>query len=90
MHAEGFFVKYNNGNKLFEASNCIKLYDNNNVSAFEVLVNPSAACGNAMVNIHGRINFLHKPDQSAGTNGIQLGNHDISNRYGMHNLSIRC
>ena len=90
MTASGFFVKYNNGNKLFEASNCIKLYDNNNVSAIEVLINPSAAYGNAMINVRGGINFLHKPGQSTGTNGIQLGNHDISNQYGMHNLSIRC
>ena len=43
-----------------------------------------------MINVRGGINFLHNPGQSTGTNGIQLGNHDVSNQYGMHNLFIRC
>lgn len=89
MSADGFYVFKNDGNKLFEATNKVALYNGKGVSCVEIVNDPSANYGNARIDIRGGINFVHNPGQSTGTNQILLGNHDVSNQYGMHNMSIR-
>lgn len=90
MNASGFFVKKNDGNLLFEATNKIALYDGKGVSCLTIINDPSASYGNARIDLRGGINFIHNPGVSVGTNQILLGNHDVSNQYGYHNLSIKC
>ena len=89
MSADGFYVFKNDGNKLFEATNKVALYNGKGVSCVEIVNDPSANYGNARIDVRGGINFVHNPGQSTGTNQILLGNHDVSNQYGMHNMSIR-
>ena len=90
MHADGFFVKQNDGTKLFEASDAIRLYGYSGLQAFEVMTKENLNYGNAMVNLCGGINFTQKPSQDVGINMIALGNDDRHDKYGFHNLSIRC
>ena len=89
MSASGFYVMKNDGNKLFEATNKVALYNGKGVSCVEIVNDPSANYGNARIDVRGGINFVHNPGQSTGTNQILLGNHDVSDQYGMHNMSIR-
>ena len=89
MSADGFYIFKNDGNKLFEATNKVALYNGKGVSCVEIVNDPSANYGNARIDVRGGINFVHNPGQSTGTNQILLGNHDVSNQYGMHNFSIR-
>lgn len=90
MHAGGFFVKKNDGNLLFEATNKIALYDGKGISCISIVNDPSANYGNARIDLRGGINFIHNPGQDVGINQILLGNDDRSDRYGFHNMSIRC
>lgn len=90
MHADGFFVKKNDGNLLFEATNKIALYDGKGISCISIVNDPSANYGNARIDLRGGINFVHNPGVSVGINQILLGNDDRSDAYGFHNMSIRC
>lgn len=90
MSADGFFVKKNDGNVLFESTNKIVLYDGKGTSCVAIVNDPSANYGNARVDVRGGINFVHNPNVSVGTNQILLGNDDRSDAYGYHNMSIRC
>lgn len=90
MHADGFFVKKNDGNLLFEATNKIALYDGKGISCISIVNDPSANYGNARIDLRGGINFIHNPGQDVGINQILLGNDDRSDKYGFHNMSIRC
>ncbi|MDB8564595.1 hypothetical protein PNU83_10725 [Turicibacter sanguinis] len=90
MHAGGFFVKKNDGNLLFEATNKIALYDGKGISCISIVNDPSANYGNARIDLRGGINFIHNPGQDVGINQILLGNDDRSDKYGFHNMSIRC
>lgn len=90
MHAGGFFVKKNDGNLLFEATNKIALYDGKGTSCISIVNDPSANYGNARIDLRGGINFVHNPGVSVGINQILLGNDDRSDKYGYHNMSIRC
>ena len=90
MSADGFYVLKNDGNKLFEATNKVALYNGKGVSCVEIVNDPSANYGNARIDVRGGINFVHNPGVSVGINQILLGNDDRSDAYGFHNMSIRC
>ena len=90
MSPDGFFVKKNDGNLLFEATNKIALYDGKGTSCISIVNDPSASYGNARIDLRGGINFIHNPGVSVGINQILLGNDDRSDAYGYHNMSIRC
>ena len=90
MSPDGFFVKKNDGNLLFEATNKIALYDGKGTSCISIVNDPSASYGNARIDLRGGINLIHNPGVSVGINQILLGNDDRSDAYGYHNMSIRC
>lgn len=71
-------------------TNTFSVYSDDRALLFRARYIRDANYGNATLDMCGGINFIHKPGQDTGVNQILLGNHDLSNEYGMHNMSIRC
>lgn len=61
-----------------------------NLNILSVIANKLLGYGNATLNICGGINLTQRPGQDVGDNGLALGNDDRSDRYGYHNLFIKC
>ena len=61
-----------------------------NLNILSVIVDKLLGYGNATLNICGGINLTQRPGQDVGDNGLALGNDDRSDRYGYHNLFIKC
>lgn len=71
-------------------TNTFSVYSNDSALLFRARYERDASYGNATLDMCGGINFIHKPGVSVGINQILLGNDDRSDKYGYHNMSIRC
>ena len=71
-------------------TNTFSVYSNDTALLFRARYERDANYGNATLDMCGGINFIHKPGQDVGINQLLLGNDDRSDRYGFHNMSIRC
>ena len=71
-------------------TNTFSVFSNDLALLFRARYERDANYGNATLDVCGGINFIHKPGQDVGVNQVLLGNDDRSDRYGFHNMSIRC
>lgn len=72
-------------------ANTFSIYaGDSDLKVVEVKYDRDQRYGNAMMDICGGVVFTQKPGQDVGFNAILLGNDDRSDKYGFHNLSIRC
>ncbi|KAB6697067.1 hypothetical protein GAZ90_24955 [Phocaeicola vulgatus] len=76
--------------QLFGANTFSIFAGNDNLKILSVDVDRDLSYGNATVDICGGLLLSQRPGQDVGINGLVLGNDDRSDKYGFHNISIRC
>ena len=76
--------------QLFGANKYAIYAGDDDLKILSIDVDRDLSYGNATVDICGGILLSQRPGQDVGINGLVLGNDDRSDKYGFHNMSIRC